>query len=307
MNWRLKSAQFKLLSALPGGERLYHFIQDRLTRSTAATPGRLSHKLQAGMDFWRWLQAHQRTEQLRRGRLLDYGAGWHPTIPLLWHAFGNQRQTLVDIKPNLSARNVRDTVRIFCELVGHEDWPGRPWLERLPALPADANASLETLLGALGMEYRAPYGSLLKERAGQYDMVLCTQVLQHVPPEALPGILSEIHHCLRPGGLFHATIHFVGHFGDPFARRGHYEHLMYSPQTWERRFNSRLMIFNRLKGPDYHAALQRAGFRLLAFEVTPPGEADLAELRRTPVHPSFRHYPEQELAALGVFVAAEKP
>lgn len=307
MNWRLKSAQFKVLSALPGGERLYNFIQDHLTHSTAAAPGRLSNKLQVGLDFWRWLLARGRSDQLLAGRLLDYGAGWHPTIPLLWYAFGNQRQTLVDIKPNLTAPNVRDTIRIFCELVGRADWPGSAWVRRLPEAGTDAAASLEALLARLGMEYRAPYGSLLRERAGQYDMVLCTQVFQHVPPAALPGILGEIHACLRPGGLFHATIHFVGHFGDPFARRGHYEHLIYSAQTWERRFNSRLMSFNRLKGPDYRAALEQAGFRLLAFDVTPPTEADLAELRRTPVHPEFRRYSEHELAALGVFLVAEKP
>ncbi|MCX8091639.1 MAG: class I SAM-dependent methyltransferase [Verrucomicrobiae bacterium] len=307
MNWRLKSAQFKLLSALPGGEWLYNFIQDHLTHSTAASPGRLANKLDVALDFWRWLQARGRAGQLLAGRLLDYGAGWHPTIPLLWHAFGNDHQTLVDIKPNLTPPNVRDTVRIFRDLVRREDWPGRAWVRRLPELPSANPESVAALLGPLGMEYCAPYGSLLQERAGQYDLVLCTQVLQHVPPAALPGILNEIHTCLRPGGLFHATIHFVGHFGDPFARGGHYEHLIYSPETWERRFNSRLMRFNRLKGPDYRAALEATGFRLLAFDVTPPTEADLAELRRTPVHPSFRRYPEHELAALGVFLVAEKP
>lgn len=307
MNWRLKSAQFKLLSALPGGEELYNFVQDHITHSTAATPGRLSNKLDVALDFWRWLEARGRAEQLVGGRLLDYGAGWHPTIPLLWHAFGSERQTLVDIKPHLTASNLRDTVRIFRELVAQPNWPGRAWLRRLPELPAQARQPLDALLGSLGMEYRAPYGSVLKERAGQYDLVLCTQVLQHVPPPALPGILREIHGCLRPGGLFQATIHFVGHFGDPFASAGHYEHLIYSPEVWERRFNSRLMSFNRLKGPDYRAALEAAGFRLLAFDVTPPTEADLAELRRTPVHPSFRRFSEQELAARGVFLVAEKP
>lgn len=307
MNWRLKSAQFKLLSALPGGERLYNFIQDRLTRSTAASAGRLSNKLEVALEFWRWLLARGRAEQLLTGRSLDYGAGWHPTIPLLWYAFGAERQTLVDIKPHLSAPKARDTVRIFRELVARPDWPGRPWVRRLPEPPPAGEESLEAVLRPLGMEYHAPYGSLLKERPGQYDLVLCTQVLQHVSPAALSGILAEIHDCLRSGGLFHATIHFIGHFGDPFARHGQYEHLIYSPETWERRFNSRLMSFNRLKGPDYRAALQAAGFRLLAFELTPPTESDLAELRRTGVHPSFRHLPEHELAARGVFFVAEKP
>jgi SAM-dependent methyltransferase len=307
MNWRLKSLQFKLLSALPGGEALYNFIQDHVTRSTHATPLRVANKIEVGLAFWQWLLANRRAEQLVSGRLLDYGAGWHPTIPILWHAFGNERQTLVDIKPHLTARAVRDTLRIFRDLASQPDWPGRPWLRRLPEVPSDENSSREALLAPLGIEYRAPYGRLLSERAGAYDLVLCTQVLQHVPPPALPALLQEVHTCLRPGGLFHATIHFVGHFGDPFARGGHYEHLVPSPEHWERRFNSRLMSFNRLKGPDYRAALERAGFELLEFKITAPTAADLAELRRTPVHPSFQRYSEEDLAALGVFWVARKP
>ncbi len=307
MGWRLKSAEFRLLSALPGGAGLYKFLQEHITHSTVASRSRLQHKMGVGLDFWQWLEAQKCSAQLSNGRLLDYGSGWHPTIPLLWYALGTNRQTLTDITPNMDAAKVQDAIRVFREIATEPDWPGRPWLKRLPETKPVADCEAGAALSPLGMEYCAPYGSTLRDRPGQYDVVICTQVMQHIPPDALPGVLQDMHHCLKPGGLFHATIHFVGQFRDPSLRHGHYEHLAYSPGTWDRWINSSLMSFNRLKGPDYHQAILQAGFKLREFKLTAPTDADLAELRRTQVHPSFNRYSEQELATLGVFLVAEKP
>jgi SAM-dependent methyltransferase len=163
------------------------------------------------------------------------------------------------------------------------------------------------MLNSLGIEYRAPYGDLLKTRPGQYEIVTCTQVLQHIPKPVQLAIFQELHACLKPGGLFHATVHFVGQFRSPILQEGQYEHLRYAPEIWEKWINSSLMSFNRLKGPDYQETLAQAGFRLREFKLTAPTEADLAELKRTQVHPCFSRYSEQDLAARGVFFVAEKP
>lgn len=307
MGWRLKSAQFKLLSVIPGGTGFYKTLQEHVTHSTIASRWRLHHKVSVGLDFWQWLQSHQCAAQLSDGRLLDYGSGWHPTIPLLWYALGNNQQTLTDITPNMDAGKVQDAIRIFREIASESDWPGRPWLKRLPEAKPIVDRQAGAALAHLGMEYCAPYGSTLRDRTGHYDVVICTQVMQHLPPGVLPEVLKEIHGCLRAGGIFHATIHFVGQFRDPSLRHGHYEHLAYSPGTWERWINSSLMSFNRLKGPDYRKAIEQAGFKLREFKLTAPTDADLDELRRMRVHPSFNHYTEQDLATLGVFLVAEKP
>ena len=134
MGWRLKSAQFKFLSLLPGGEALYRYTQENITRATEATRPRVDQKLNVGLDFWAWLQQQNRTEQLTGGSLLDLGAGWKPVIPLLWYAFGNNRQTLVDVSPNMDARKVGDTIRVFRETTSDAQWPGRAALKRLPEM-----------------------------------------------------------------------------------------------------------------------------------------------------------------------------
>ncbi len=306
MGWRLKSAQFKLLSLLPAGDWLYTNLQERITGSTRATRGRVEQKIQVGLDLWHWLQRQNDTEKLIAGKLLDLGAGWHPTLPLLWYAFGNNQQTLVDVSPNMDAAKVTDTLREFREIISDPQWPDRASLRRRPELPHAHGPLAGPLLAPLGIEYLAPYGNFLSDHPAQYDLVVCTQVLQHIPLPVLRTIFRDLHTCLKPGGLFHATVHFVGQFSSPFLRRGRYEHLNYSPEAWERWINSSLMAFNRLKGPDYRETLEQAGFRLREFRLTAPDADDLAELKRMHVHRSFQHLAETDLAARGVSFVAEK-
>jgi hypothetical protein len=99
MKWHVKAAAFKLLSALPGGTELYRFSQERLTRSPTPTPERVRQKIEVGLQYFNWLGQHEQTNQLLSGVHLDFGAGWHPTIPLLYYALGVNRQLLFDIAP----------------------------------------------------------------------------------------------------------------------------------------------------------------------------------------------------------------
>lgn len=307
MGWRLKSFQFKVFSAIPGGTRLYNFAQDHITKSTHASAPRVDQKIQVGLEFWDWLKSQNMCERLVGGRLLDIGSGWHPTIPLLWHSFGNDQQTLVDICPNMNARQVADTIKYFREVVESPNWSHRSAIKRLPEQSARVASDAATALKPLGIRYEAPYGDYLQRHPDHFDMVICTQVLQHIPKAVHLQIFKELFHCMKPGGLFHATVHFVGQFRSPHLREGQYEHLTLSPATWDGWINSSMMGFNRLKGPDYRETLEQSGFRIREFKLTTPTPDDLAELRRTKVHPSFSRYSELDLATRGVFFVAEKP
>lgn len=307
MGWRLKSFQFKLFSALPGGTRLYKFAQDHFTKSTHSSLARVDQKIIVGLDFWDWLKKQHLCDQLVNGRLLDIGSGWHPTIPVLWHSFGNSDQTLADICPNMNAWQVADTVRHFREIVGNPKWSHSSDLKRLPETPPASLPDAASALRPMGIRYEAPYGDYLQKHPNHFDMVICTQVLQHIPKAVHLQLFKELFHCMKPGALFHATVHFVGQFQSPGLRQGQYEHLTASPETWDGWINSSLMGFNRLKGTDYRETLEQSGFRIREFRLVEPTAEDLAELRRTKVHPSFGRYSEQELATRGVFFVVQKP
>jgi len=307
MRWRLKSAGFKLLSAMPGGRLLYGWVQERVTQSTLASRSRVEQKIGVGIGYWDWLKRNNRTARLLDGTLLDLGAGWHPTIPLLFHSLGARRQILLDVQPLMSAGHTRDTLRLFREIAGDPGWPYRHELRRLPGPPADSGAATAELIAPLGMEYIAPYQGRYDFPANSADLALCTQAMQHIPKPVQLEIFRHLHRALKPGGLFLATVHLVGHFANPHATAGQYEHLKPSPRVWENLVNSSLMSFNRLKAPDYREQLLEAGFRLGEFEVRPPTAGDLADFSSVKPHRCFERYSAQDLAARHLFFVAEKP
>src|SRR5205823_1133410 len=99
MNWRVKIAAFKVLSTVPGGSALYRFAQEHLTKSLNPLPTRVSQKLEVGLLYLNTLARLGKTDLLLKGVNLDFGAGWHPTIPLLYYSMGVGRQYLFDLVP----------------------------------------------------------------------------------------------------------------------------------------------------------------------------------------------------------------
>ena len=307
MHWRFKSLNFKILSMLPGGQAFHGFTQEKITGSTTATHDRIKQKVEVGLRYWDWLRAQERTNQVINGNLLDFGAGWHPTIPLLLHSFGNRSQLLVDIQPNLDAQKLTDTARLLNQIITAPDFPHRNSCRTVPEIIPPPQPLLAAALQPLGIRYEAPFGDFTTRPAGEFDVVFCTQVLQHISLRDQQAIFRQLCRALKPGGLIMGVVHLVGHFRNPNLRSGQYDHLTLSPWLWEHVINSSLMSYNRLKAPDYRSLLGESGFKILNFEVEQPTPADLAELGGVKIHPAFRRYAPEELAARHIFFVAEKP
>ena len=306
MRWYLKSAGFKVLSAVPGGAKLYAFAQQHVTRSTTPNRPRVEQKIGVGLQYWQWLKAHGRAEALRDGAILDFGAGWHPTIPLLNYSLGVPKQFLLDLTPLMASQRVVDTVRIFRDVVSDPGWPARGELRRVPEPVKNEDTPPTDLLGRYGFSYHAPYDPASGALRAAADAVFCTQVLLHISREGLGHCFQLLHDCLKPGGLLLATIHLMDLYSMADARITPYNHLKFSPQCWERWVNSSLMPFNRLKARDYRELLVAAGFSPLHFEVNAPSDADFAQLDSVKIHPYFQHYTREELVARHLFVVAQR-
>jgi hypothetical protein len=304
MHWRAKVAGFKLLSVLPGGSALYRFCQEHLTKSLVPSPERVAQKLAVGLQYFDWLNKHQRQDLLLHGVHLDLGAGWHPTIPFLFYSLGADRQFLFDLVPLLDARLIQRTLETFLRIVREPGWPHRGMLRRLPP-PLD-NGDWRHYFQKLGIDYHAPYTSIFSSFAARVDLITCTQVLYYIPRAALPGCIRQVHGSLKPGGVFLATINLRDVFGNSQPGPAKYNHLRYSTEAWERSINSPLMSYNRFKAPDYRELLEEAGFEILHFEVEAGTAEDLKELESIPVAPCFERYSRADLAARHLFFVARK-
>lgn len=300
MRWYVKSLIFKAVSILPGGSRLYNFSQQKISRSTDATPARVQQKLTIGFQYWDWLKQHGRTDALVDGAVLDYGAGWHPTIPFLFYRLGARRQALLDVSPLLNDQLVVDTLEISRKVMSDQTFSGY-------ARPLAGSGSMNSIFKELGIEYFAPHQESFKSGSESFNAVFSTQVLQHIPEFVMVAVFKEVFSWLKPGGLFMATTHLTFQFGTPDTNARQYQHLSISPRIWQTFFSSRIMYFNRFKGPDYRRTLEAAGFRIVEMLVTPPSTQDSAYFNATRIHECFRHLRPEELAARHVFFVAEKP
>lgn len=303
MNWLVKVASFKLLSAIPGGSALYKWAQKNITHSLAPTPPRVRQKLDVAI---RYLETLEREPgwRLEGKTLLDFGSGWHPTIPLFFYACGCDRQWLLDVVPVLDGELIAATVETLLQIVNDPAWPHRERLVRRP-VPLVEPAAWPEYLRALGIHYVAPYAPRFGELDGVVDVVTCTQALLHIERPILAQCFTAIARCLRPGGQFLATVHLKDLFAD-LGGVSQYNHLRYSPGVWRHLLSSPLMSFNRLKAPDYRELLEAAGFDLAVWEVEAGNAQDLAELERLPLDPSFRKYAREDLAAKHLYFAARK-
>ena len=307
MRWYLKSAGFKVLSTVPGGARLYAFTQQHITHSTHGNAPRVDQKINVGLDYWNWLKAHGRADRIRGGTILDFGAGWHPTIPLLFYSLGVSCQALLDLSPLITARQIAETARIFRERVSAPGWSASAELKRLPDSPRNLDVGVTKLLDRWGMSYHTPYAPESGALRGAADAVFCTQVLLHIPRAALGLCFQMLLDCLKPGGLILGTVHLMDLYSQIDRRITPYNHLKFSPEFWEHWVNTPMMPFNRLKAHDYLELLTGAGFRILHQEINPPVADDYAQLDQVKVHPCFSRYSREELVAKHLFFVAERP
>src|SRR5919109_173215 len=300
MRWFVKAAAFNVLSAAPAGERLYHLLQDRVTRSTRVTEEGLRERIDLADWYLDVLEA-ERPRGLDGLRHVDIGAGWMPTIPLVFYAAGVDRQVLCDISRHLRIERVAEVVRAVRDLAGHE-----PRLAaRASRLPPDVEPeqTLEDYLGALGIEYVAPYRLEDLARPGP-TIYTCTGVLLHLRDDEIAGLLRAVAAELDGDGLLCGEVPLwdVYAYVDPSISP--YNKWRSSDFVGGRLLTPRLSPFNRLTLGDYRRLFEASGLEIVRLEPSRPTPADMAAARRAPLAPPFRSVPPAELAVSRFVFAA---
>jgi SAM-dependent methyltransferase len=228
--------------------------------------------------------------------VLEFGSGWLPLIPMLFHLAGAGRLILTDIERLMDARTeAMARARIIARL------------DDIAAALATPREELLRRLDGFAADYQVPWNPATHP-AEDVDLVISRATFEHVPVEQLRVFLAQFHRILRPGG---ATCHVIDnsdHWQHKDASLSRIAFLRYEETDWVWRLAqvNTQGFQNRLRHSDYSALLEQAGFRtVLAHGAPDPGCLD--DLRTLPLATRFRDKPAEDLAILTSLFIAVKP
>lgn len=302
MNWRLKARLLVLLERVPGGSAAYTRIQDL----KAARGHDADEMLGRSLDLMA-LYA-EAGGPMPPGVCVEIGTGWNPWVPLLLRLAGARRILTLDVNPWLShatavatTRSLHERVERVADVVRRD-----PAALRAELTPLLATRTLAEWLSASAIEYRCPGDARhLDLPASSVDVVLSSNVLEHVAATDLSTMHAESLRILRSGGLavhrFNPQDHFAG--GDRSITGANF--LQFSTDAWHRLGGDGLAPHNRLRCVQHAALVTAVGMDVVVSRTRADQRAERAiESGELVVHPDFARFTPKELTDDYMWLAA---
>lgn len=303
MQWWVHWGMQYLLAKTPGGELVHQLLQEKV--------GQLRN-LEQGNQFDNAIKilglATKHGGDLRGKRVVEFGTGWVPAIPVALAIAGCEIHTF-DVsslsKPEYLQRTLRAweprlqklaeaTQQSICEIA--ERW------EQLAR-----HNDLESLCRATGGVALAPCDTTnLPDESGTYDLSVSNLVFQCVPESLVIPVLRESARLLKPSGLAVHRMHLTDEYTRNDPQRHDLDFLKLDRTTWDRWFNHRLKVQNRWRAAQFIQAFEEIG--LTPIEVIQRcQQSDIDYVRSLNVAAEFQGRDELDLASIALTVTLQKP
>lgn len=306
MHWRTKAHILAILSRIPAGSALYHLLQ------RVGGTNRLSPCEGVGRALELVEMTRQAESRIEGAVVLEVGTGWRPFVPMVFHLLGAERIVSLDINPWLNHAYALETARVLeAQLPRISAATGLDY-SILQERYRRATASQETLpklLASWGIDYRCPSDARATGLPEQsIDLVVSSNVLEHIPLEIQRDIHSESMRVLVPGGLLVHRFNPGDHYAHGKGSLHTANFLQFSEKEWHWYGGSGLAYHNRLRASDYDALFEDVGCEVRVRR-TRVDEKALAELKagRPAIHPDYARYALDDLATDYMWVAASRP
>jgi hypothetical protein len=155
----------------------------------------------------------------------------------------------------------------------------------------------------LGFRYLVdPTGALAGVPEDSFDLVMSSDVGEHIPRASLPLFAERSFAALRPGGWAYHQIVITDHLGI-YDRSVHpKQYLRYTRQHYQSKILSEVQYINLAQLPEWRALFEGAGFEIV--EMNRIGMSDLGSIE---IHPSWQEIPPEDLACTVVQFILRRP
>ena len=295
--WIIKAIVQKVISYLPGSERINYFFQKYVTGGVRLTDEYFGQKLQHAGEHYRVLRKYGHADP--GNIILELGTGWYPIIPLWFFLTGSGRVYSIDIKQWMT----RETQQMTLQKM-HE-WRERGLLDELVTdidpecwgmmmdIIREPDAFDQCRVNrVIGLDILIQDAGSLDMKEGSVDFICSNNTFEHIPESKLREILNEFNRVLKPGGSMSHFIDMTDHFAHFDHRISIYNFLKFSDRKWNF-LDNRIQPQNRLRFTDYKQLYREAGIAVTE-EIVREGDPDL--LRKLRIHSRYSGYDVKELA-----------
>lgn len=298
----LAAAALKAFSATEPGRKAYRRIGNYLggrTRKKGIKPG----YIQRADGNLRFIEDQGAIADGMK--VLELGTGWTHWEALFTRIFYDVEVTLFDVWDNRQFDgflHYAQTLR--ADLRATVDRPGEI-IDRAEALLDKVLLcrSFDEVYALLGFRYLVdPLGSLRAVPDASLDLVISSDVMEHIPRQSIGGLAADFARAVKPGGAVAQQIVMADHLCI-YDRAVHPKnYLRYSDRRWKLLFDNDVQYVNRLQHSDFVKLFSDAGFEILREEITNTCDSSAIRIAR-----EFSHYDRRDLDATVTRLIVRRP
>lgn len=293
------------VAALPLSDQIYYAMQRTVG---SCKPGR-SNPLEwfdAALSMVRWIKGAG--YEINGKRFLEVGTGRNVSVPLGLWLCGAAQVVTVDLNSYLSDALVAESIEFVRQskakvVAAFGTEAEQPlFQERLRQL-IELQGGTNELLRLANIKYVSPADATRLDFPDQsFDFHTSHAVFEHIPPDAIKGILREARRLLQPQGLLMHIIDPSDHFSHDDASITAINFLQFSEREWKKLAGNKFMYHNRLRAFEYLEMFEQAGVRILRQSQAIDNQS-LASLRNGfRLDSRFQQILPEELAVTGLIV-----
>jgi ubiquinone/menaquinone biosynthesis C-methylase UbiE len=245
--------------------------------------------------------------ELKDKTALEIGTGWEPLIPLLLRCAGCEKVITVDLHKLLEIISCK---RVAEFILGEKDLiSSRTGIKPQNIEEFIRSISFENItefLKTSSVEYLSPCDARsIPLKNNMVDLVVSNNVLEHIPPQILNGILVEFHRVLHNEGKMYHQVDNNDHWSYTDSSISCVNFLKFNEKKWKLLNSNPIDYQNRLRHPEYLEIFKQTGFMIQRDESVTDAQA-IESLKKMKIDSKYASVPHDQLAITFSRIIAQK-